>query len=225
MKFDVLIVGGGPAGLSAALLLGRCRRKVLLCDEGRQRNLSSHAIHGLLGREGRSPSSFLREALEELSRYESVSVRGTRVTDVIPAGGKFEFVCADGTTGFASKILLATGLVDELPDLTGIKALYGISVHHCLYCDGYEYAGRPVAAYGKDDKGVDLAIMMKHWMEDVLPFLPQDFDDRYFQAAPQDQWVEGAFSGTHGSYWDKDGNLYVQDWNVSGRIMKLVRVK
>ena len=168
MKFDVLIVGGGPAGLSAALLLGRCFRKVLLCDEGRQRNLSSHAIHGLLGREGRSPSSFLREALEELSRYESVSVRGTRVTDVIPAGGKFAFVCADGTTGFASKILLATGLVDELPDLTGIKALYGISVHHCLYCDGYEYAGRPVAAYGKDDKGVDLAIMMKHWMEDVV---------------------------------------------------------
>src|SRR5436190_23261524 len=110
MKFDVLIVGGGPAGLSAALLLGRCHRNVLLCDEGRQRNLSSPAIHGLLGREGRSPSDFLHEALEELLRYDSVSVLGTRVTDIIPAGGKFEFVCADGTTGTASKILLATGL-------------------------------------------------------------------------------------------------------------------
>ena len=75
MQFDVLIVGGGPAGLSAALILGRCHRKVLLCDEGRQRNLSSHAIHGLLGREGRSPSDFLDEALEELSRYKSVEVR------------------------------------------------------------------------------------------------------------------------------------------------------
>jgi thioredoxin reductase len=168
MKFDVLIVGGGPAGLSAALLLGRCHRRVLLCDEGRQRNLSSHAIHGLLGREGRSPSDFLDEALKELSCYDLVLVRGTRVTGISPAGEGFEFVCADGTSGTASKVLLATGLVDELPELAGLEILYGVSVHHCLYCDGFEYAGKPVAAYGKSDKGADLAIMMKHWMQDVV---------------------------------------------------------
>src|SRR4029453_13138393 len=94
MQFDVLIVGGGPAGLSAALILGRCHRKALLCDEGRQRNLRSHAIHGLLGWEGRSPSDFLDEASEELSRYKSVEVRGTRVTGIAPAGEAFKFVCA-----------------------------------------------------------------------------------------------------------------------------------
>ena len=168
MKFDVLIVGGGPAGLSAALLLGRCHRKALLCDEGHQRNLSSHAIHGLPSQEGRSPAEFLDEARKELARYKSVSVRETRVTDICPAGEEFEFVCADGTTGAASKVLLATGLVDELPQLAGIEPLYGVSVHHCLYCDGFEYAGKPVAAYGKGDKGAELAVMMKHWMSDVV---------------------------------------------------------
>jgi thioredoxin reductase len=168
MQFDVLIVGGGPAGLSGALILGRCHRKVLLCDAGHQRNLSSHAIHGLLGREGLSPASFLTKAREQLSRYKSVSVRGTEVTGISPAAEGFAFVCADGTTASASKVLLATGLVDEVPELAGIKPLYGISVHHCLYCDGFEYAGRPVAAYGKGDKGADLAVMMKHWISDVV---------------------------------------------------------
>jgi thioredoxin reductase len=168
MKIDVVIVGGGPAGLSAALILGRCHREVLVCDDERPRNRASQAIHGLLGREGRLPSAFLEEARQELNRYKSVSIRRTRVNDVTPAGEGFEFNCADGTAAIASKVLLATGIVDELPKIAGIEPLYGISVHHCLYCDGFEYAGKPVAAFGKGDRGADLALMMNHWIVDVV---------------------------------------------------------
>jgi thioredoxin reductase len=168
MQFDVLIVGGGPAGLSAALILGRCHRKVLLCDAGHQRNLSSHAIHGLLGREGKPPANFLAEARAELLRYKSVAVRETLVNEITSTAEGFRFVCADGTEGGATRVLLASGLVDELPEVAGIEPLYGISVHHCLYCDGFEYASKPVAAYGKGDKGAELGIMMKHWISDVV---------------------------------------------------------
>ena len=95
-------------------------------------------------------------------------MRGTRVIDIVPTDGAFEFTCGDGTTGNASKVLLATGLVDELPELAGIEPLYGVSIHHCLYCDGFEYAGKTVAAFGKGDKGAELAVMMKHWINDIV---------------------------------------------------------
>ena len=164
IKIDVVIVCGGPAGLSAALMLGRCHRQVLLCDDNQPRNRASKAIHGLLGGEGLPPSAFLDEARQDLSRYKSLSSRATRVTDVLPVQDGFTFECADGTRGVASKLLLATGIVDELPEIAGIEALYGVSVHHCLYRDGFEYAGKPVAALGEGDKGADLAVMMKHWI-------------------------------------------------------------
>jgi thioredoxin reductase len=90
------------------------------------------------------------------------------VTELYSNDEGFAFACADGTRGAAQKVLLATGLIDELPEFDGIEQLYGISVHHCLYCDGYEYAGKATAAYGPGDKGADLAVMMKHWVKDVV---------------------------------------------------------
>ncbi|MGL9622354.1 NAD(P)/FAD-dependent oxidoreductase [Bradyrhizobium sp. U531] len=168
MNVDVLIVGDGPAGLSAGLILGRCSRKVLICGDNKQRNRASHAIHGLLGREGKSPAEFLEEARHDLARYESVQLKITRVVDLKPEGEGFTFDCPDGTAGRAAKVLLATGLVDELPELSGVEELFGASVHHCLYCDGFEYSGKRVAAYGKGDKGADLALVIKHWTPDIV---------------------------------------------------------
>jgi thioredoxin reductase len=111
---------------------------------------------------------FLEEARRDLARYESVALKVARVTDIRPVEEGFSFVCSDGSAGSASIVLLATGLADELPELAGVDGLYGVSVHHCLYCDGFEHVGKRVAAYGKGDKGADLAIMMKHWTPDVV---------------------------------------------------------
>ena len=166
-SYDALIVGAGPAGLSATLILGRCRRRVLLCDSGVHRNSASQAIHGLLGHEGCPPSELLAIGSRELKNYAAVTHSRSEVLTIVPSKGGFEFTHSDGK-GFARKVLLATGLVDEVPDLAGIDDLYGRSVHHCLYCDGFEHSGEPIAAYGAGDKGAGLALMMTQWSPDVI---------------------------------------------------------
>ena len=166
--YDVVIVGGGAAGLSAAIVLGRCRRRVLLCDVGQPRNQASRAVHCLLGHEGMSPSELLARGRLELEQYPTVTSRVDRVTAITPCGNHFSVACADGFTSRARKILLTTGLIDEVPRLEGIERLYGRSVHHCPYCDGFEHRDQPLAVYGEGDKGAGLALMMKQWSSDVL---------------------------------------------------------
>jgi thioredoxin reductase len=141
---------------------------VFVCDWEDRRNAASTGIHGLLTHEGCQPADFIAAAKKDLLRYPTVSLRGTQVASVTADAGAFGFICADTYAGTAKKVLLATGLRDVLPDLAGIAPLYGCSVHHCLYCDGFEYADRPLAAYGEADKGAGLALMMRHWSADVV---------------------------------------------------------
>lgn len=167
--YDVIVVGGGPAGLSAALILGRCRRSVLLCDSGRYRNDATPAMHGFLSRDGVSPAELRRLGREQLAPY-GVEIRDALITDARREGDHFEVTLAGGDTEEGRKMLLATGIVDWLPDIPGLRELYGKSVHHCPYCDGWEERDQAIAVHGRGDTGVELAIRMLRWSSDVMLF-------------------------------------------------------
>jgi len=167
--YDAVIVGAGPAGLSAALILGRCRRRVLVCDTGRPRNAAAHAMHGYLTRDGVPPRKFLAIAREQLRQYESVEIRDIEVVDATcRPDGRFTAVLADGSTHHARKLLIATGVVDNLPDIPGFRQLYGLSVFHCPYCDGWEMRDEPLAIYGRGARGLGLSLELTCWSRDLV---------------------------------------------------------
>jgi thioredoxin reductase len=164
---DVVIVGGGPAGLSAALMLGRCRRRVVVCDEGRPRNASARALHGYLTRDGVPPRELLRLGREELRTY-GVELREIGVTDVVRAGNGFDVYLATGERLTTSKVLVASGVRDHLPPIEGLDACYGVSVHHCPYCDGWEVRDRALAVIGRGAGAAGLALSLKTWSDRVV---------------------------------------------------------
>jgi thioredoxin reductase len=167
---DVLVVGGGPGGTSAAHWLGRCRRRVLLVDAGRPRNARTRAIHGFPTREGVSPRTYLRLARAELDAYPTVRrVRGT-VERVRREGPRFRAALSDGSRVRSRAVVLAPGVVDDLPRIPGFEAFYGRSVFHCPYCDAFEWSDRPLAAYGRGSAGVGLALGLLGWSDDVVLF-------------------------------------------------------
>jgi thioredoxin reductase len=166
--FDVIIVGGGPAGLSAALILGRCRRRVLVCDAGHPRNERSLAVHGFLSRDGTAPAELLDCARQQLRSYTNVSVWAAEVVAAEQTAGGFAVILPDGSCKTAPRLLLATGVIDELPAIPGFQEFYGRSVHPCPYCDGWEWRDRPVAIYGRGEKGSGLALMMTPWSKDLV---------------------------------------------------------
>jgi thioredoxin reductase len=168
--YDVVIIGGGPAGLSAALILGRSRRSVVVCDNGKPRNFAATAVNGFLGLDGVSPVQLRQSGIEECQKY-GVSFVGSKVLTgsyrEVEDRTVFRFHLENGVSIQARKALLATGVQDSLPELTGFKAFYGHSVHHCPYCDGWEHADERLVAYGKGDAAAKLAITLLAWSKHV----------------------------------------------------------
>lgn len=168
MTYDCIVVGAGPAGLSGALMLGRCRRSVLVCDAGEPRNGQSDGLHGYLTRDGMHPGEFLRLARQDLERYSTVEFHRGEVIEARRTSGGFSVVCDGGLRLSARKLLLATGVVDEVPNIEGIHEFYGKSVHHCPYCDAWGWRDQPLAVYGRAENGTALALALTVWSDDLV---------------------------------------------------------
>jgi thioredoxin reductase len=167
---DVVIAGGGPAGLNAALVLGRARRRVLVCDAGPPRNAPVAHLHGFLSRDGLPPAELRRIGREQLHAYGGVEVREVQVAAAATAGDGegFAVTLADGMREAARRLLLATGVVDQLPAIDGLAALWGRGVFNCPYCDGWEVRDQPLAVLGADPRAFQLALQLTRWSGDVV---------------------------------------------------------
>ena len=164
---DCIIVGGGPAGLNAAVVLGRCRRKVLVFDTGTYRNQYSHGMHNYLTRDDVLPTEFLKISVKEVYKY-GVEIIRHKVTNA-KKNDEGHFVVKDDTGKVyrSKKLLIATGLQDNVPDIPGFKELYGKSVFHCPYCDGWEVQDKEIGVYAKNKNGFELALSLKAWSNNI----------------------------------------------------------
>jgi thioredoxin reductase len=170
-NYDVVVVGGGPAGLAGALCLARARRSVLVVDAGAPRNDPAEHVHNYLGRDGDAPGALLADGRAEITGYGADVVDGTVVS--ARAGGedghgpRFVLTLEDGRSVRARRVLITTGLTDELPDVPGLAQRWGRDVIHCPYCHGWEWRDEPLAVLGTGPTAVQQAQLFRQWSHDV----------------------------------------------------------
>jgi thioredoxin reductase len=168
-SYDVVVVGGGAAGLNGALMLARSRRSVVVIDAGDPRNSPAAGVHGLLGREGTPPTELLERGRAEVRGYGGHVVTG-EVSAVARDDDGFEVALADGPTVRARRLLVATGLLDELPDIPGLRDRWGRDVVHCPYCHGWEARDRAIGVLATGPLSVHQALLFRQLSDDVTYF-------------------------------------------------------
>ncbi|AGB24214.1 thioredoxin reductase [Mycobacterium sp. JS623] len=177
--WECVVVGGGAAGLSAGLVLGRARRRTLLVDAGHQSNLAAHGVGGLLGHDGRSPADLYEQGRKELAAYPSVEVRRGEVVSGTRDGEFFALELADGPRVRTRRVLLATGMEYRPPEVKGLMECWGRSVFHCPFCDGWELRDQPLAVLARGEKAIHSALLLRGWTDDLVLLTdgPADLSD------------------------------------------------
>ncbi len=168
--FDVAVIGGGPAGLSAGVALARALRSVVVIDAGEQRNIGAAGVHGFLSREGMRPQDLVSAGREELQRYGGTARPGV-VASARRQGGNFVLSLEDGASLAARRLLIASGITDELPAISGLAARWGRDVLYCPYCHGWEIRNQRIGILASDSKSVAEALTFRQWSQDVTLFL------------------------------------------------------
>ena len=170
--FDIAVIGGGAAGLSAALVLSRARRQVMVIDAGSPRNAPAAKMHGFLSQDGLPPRELLAVGREEVQAYGGLLYDGT-VSAILNRGAAgFSVHLTDGHDVSARRLLVATGLRDELPDIPGLRERWARDVLHCPYCHGYEVRDRTLGVLGGSPAAVRYAQIVRQWSEDVVYVTP-----------------------------------------------------
>jgi thioredoxin reductase len=206
-RYDVVVVGGGAAGLNGALMLARARRSVLVVDAGEPRNAPAEGVHGLLGHDGASPQRLLATGRDEVRRYGGQVVTERVVAAAAESDG-MSVTLSDGRSHRARRLLVTTGLTDELPDIPGLAERWGHEVLHCPYCHGWEVRDRAIAVIGSGPMSVHQALLFRQWSDDVtyvVHTVPPDAEQAEQLAARgvrvfdgQVDRVEGGRSGLEG---------------------------
>ncbi|MEH3142756.1 MAG: NAD(P)/FAD-dependent oxidoreductase [Mycobacterium kyogaense] len=178
-RWDCVVIGGGAAGLSAALVLGRARMRTLVVDAGAQSNRAAHGIGGLLGFDGVPPAQLYATGREELSRYPSVEVRDGEVTSATAHEGGFTIGLAGGGVEEVRRVLLASGMRYQMPHVAGLDEFWGGPVFHCPFCHGWEVRDQPLAVLAQGERAVHMAVLLTRWSDDVVVLSngPADVND------------------------------------------------
>lgn len=166
-EYEVIIIGGSYSGLSAAMALGRSLRKTLVIDSGKPCNEQTPHSHNFLTQDGKSPKEIAESAQKQVSEYETVHFHKGKAIDAKKTENSFEITTEKGEKFHSKKLIIATGIVDEIPDLKGFKESWGISLIHCPYCHGYEYKGKKTGIIANGDKAVHISSLVKNLTEDV----------------------------------------------------------